>query len=247
MKKLERKSNLRENVWKNLIKVAKPDSRFHLDFGEFIPDFEGSEKCIEKITNLNFYRNAELIMITPDNNLEKLRERCILDLKTYIMPTYGIRRGFLKLSRKEVPHGKEDFSSTLDGAERLGKPIALKEIKGSKFDFMVTGASIVNTEGVRHGKGHGYFDLEFAMLREIGSINEETPIIAVVHDCQVTTDKFPVSPNDTIIDIIITPTRVISVKTKHQKPLGIDWEKLPRDMLEAIPSLQELKNMGSSP
>jgi 5-formyltetrahydrofolate cyclo-ligase len=243
---LDKKSILRENVWKNLEKVAKPDSRFHLDFGEFIPDFEGSEKCIEKITALELYKNAKLIMITPDNNLEKLRKECIIDKKTYIMPTYGIRRGFLKLSKNEVPSGQELFSSTLDGVEKFGVPITLKEIKGLKIDFMVTGASIVNTEGVRHGKGHGYFDLEFAMLREIGSVNEKTPIIAVVHDCQVTKDKFPVSPNDTIVDIIITPTRVISVKTKYQKPLGINWKKLPKEMLDAIPPLKELKKNGSA-
>ncbi len=243
MKRLGEKSALRERVWKELKRVAKPDARFHLDFGEFIPDFHGSEKCIEKIAGMNLYKNSKLIMITPDNNLEKLRERCILDSKTYIMPTHGIRRGFLKLSREIVPPDKEDFSSTLDGSERLGVPITLKEIQGSSIDFMVTGASIVNTEGVRYGKGHGYFDLEFAMLREIGSINEKTPIIAAVHDCQVTTDEFPVSPNDTIIDMIITPTRFISIKSKYKKPMGIDWEKLPRDMLEAIPPLQELKKM----
>lgn len=243
---MEDKSTLRENVWKKLIKIARPDSRFHLDFVEYIPDFKGSEKCIEKIINLNLYKKAKTVMITPDNNLEKLRERCIFDSKIYIMPTYGIRRGFLKLSRNEVPIGKEDFASTLDGAERFGKPLTLKGIQDLKIDFMVTGASIVNTDGVRHGKGHGYFDLEFAILREIGSVDEKTPIIAVVHDCQVTTEKFAISPNDTIIDMIITPTRITSIETQHRKPLGIDWDELPKEMIEAIPPLRELKRIKKS-
>jgi 5-formyltetrahydrofolate cyclo-ligase len=85
--------------------------------------------------------------------------------------------------------------------------------------------------------------LEFAILREIGSVDEKTPIITVVHDCQVTTEKFAISPNDTIIDIIITPTRIISIKTQCQKPLGIDWEKLPKEIFEAIPPLRELKSI----
>jgi hypothetical protein len=29
--------------------VAKPDSRFHLNFAEGIPDFEGSEKVIDRL------------------------------------------------------------------------------------------------------------------------------------------------------------------------------------------------------
>ncbi|MFH7860006.1 MAG: hypothetical protein QXR03_03325, partial [Candidatus Aenigmatarchaeota archaeon] len=72
------KTSLREKVWKELLKVAKPDSRFHFDFSSYIPDFEGSEKCIEKIRKMNIYKNAKNIMITPDNNLIKLREYCII-------------------------------------------------------------------------------------------------------------------------------------------------------------------------
>ena len=241
------KTSLREKVWKELLKVAKPDSRFHFDFSSFIPDFEGSEKCIEKIRKMDIYKNAKNIMITPDNNLIKLREYCIIDNKCYIMPTYGIKRGFLKISRENVPRGKEDFAATLDGAEIFGKPVTLRDIqKIGKIDFMVTGASIVNMEGVRYGKGHGYFDLEWAMFRDIGVVSEETPIITVVHDCQLVDEEFPIDPFDTIIDIIVTPTRIINVKKKHPKPIGIIWDKLPKETIESIPPLKELQKMKKS-
>ena len=36
-------ARLRRVVWDKLVKVAKPDSRFHFDFSSFIPDFAGSE------------------------------------------------------------------------------------------------------------------------------------------------------------------------------------------------------------
>lgn len=240
----ERKDIIRERVWKELRKVAKPDSRFHYDFSKFIPDFEGSDKCAEKIRSLEIYKKAKLLMITPDNCLELLREYCIRDNKRFIMPTYGIKRGFILLSRELVPYGKEDFASTLDGAERFGKYLSLEEMKNlGRVDIMVTGASVVSINGVRYGKGHGYFDLEWGMFRELGLVNEDTPIIAVVHDCQVIEEEIEAKPYDTIVDYIVTPTRIIKVKRKKKKPEGILWDKISDELMEEIPILRELKRL----
>lgn len=240
----ERKDIIRERVWKELRKVAKPDSRFHYDFSKFIPDFEGSDKCTEKIRSLEIYKRAKLLMITPDNCLELLREYCIRDNKRFIMPTYGIKRGFILLSRELVPYGKEDFASTLDGAERFGKYLSLEEMKNlGRVDIMVTGASVVSINGVRYGKGHGYFDLEWGMFRELGLVNEDTPIIAVVHDCQVIEEEIEAKPYDTIVDYIVTPTRIIKVKRKKKKPEGILWDKISDELMEEIPILKELKRL----
>jgi 5-formyltetrahydrofolate cyclo-ligase len=51
--------------------------------------------------------------------------------------------------------------------EHFGRPIALAELPAlGKFDVMVTGASAVSTNGVRFGKGHGFFDLEWGMFTD---------------------------------------------------------------------------------
>ena len=47
-------ARLRRVVWDRLAQVAKPDSRFHLDFTSFIPDFEGSSKCVDVIRQTGF-------------------------------------------------------------------------------------------------------------------------------------------------------------------------------------------------
>ena len=39
--------------------------------------------------------------------------------------------------------------------------------------------------GYRIGRGHGAEDLEYAMMRSMGVIDENTPIITTVHDCQI--------------------------------------------------------------
>lgn len=241
---LKNKSAFRLKTWTLLRKVAKPDSRFHWDFSRFIADFHGSRKCTERIRRMEIYRKAKLLFITPDNCLESLREACIRDGKSYLMTPYAIERNIFLLSRRNVPRGKEELSSTLDGAERFAKPMSLGQVKKlGRVDLLLTGASAVNTEGVRYGKGHGFFDVEWAMFRDLGMADESTPIIAVTHDCQVTAQKFPVSENDTIIDYIVTPSGVIRVKTQRKKPRGIDWKLLPAEMFARIPPLQELATM----
>ena len=84
----------RVQIWEKLRKVARPDSRFAWNFAEFITDYEGSDQCAYLLTQTNAYKESKVVFITPDNNLEKLREIAFLDRKTVVMTNYGITRGF---------------------------------------------------------------------------------------------------------------------------------------------------------
>jgi len=107
----------------------------------------------------------------------------------------------------------------------------------------VTGASAVSRNGVRFGKGHGFFDLEWAMFYQIGVADSNTPVVAVVHDCQVLKDNLTPSAYDTICDIIITPTQVIFVEGVQKPTHGVLWDKLEPGMMENISFLRELKEL----
>jgi len=240
----EEKAGYRLNVWETLRKYARPDSRFHWDFSKFIPDFRGSTRCAERIRRLPAYRRAKLLFITPDNCLEYFRELCIRDGKRFLMTPYAIRRDFFYLDPRRVPRGMEALASTLDGIERYARPVSLRKMmRLGRVDMLVTGVSIVNTKGVRYGKGTGFFDIEWAIFRELGMVDDETPIVAVAHDCQVVEVDFPYASHDTIVDYIVTPRRTIRVERTEKKPLGIDWRILPRELFETIPPLQELAEL----
>jgi 5-formyltetrahydrofolate cyclo-ligase len=238
------KKRIREEVWSALRQVARPDSRFHLDFGEFIPDFDGSDAALAKLLALPLYENSSFIFITPDNCLQELRAQALRDGKTILVPTYGIRRGFVKLGPDDIPSGCEEYASWLDGMERFGHGMSLAEIKRmGRLDFLITGGSVINHQGIRFGKGHGYFDLEWAMTYKIGSADETTPVIAFVHDCQVVPIHLDPSPFDTVCDLIITPSRVIEVQGATKPTRGVLWERLSPGMLDNIPPLRELRQM----
>jgi len=228
-------------VWQELRKVARPDSRFHWDFAEFIPDYEGSQKCAAAIRRMRWYQGSSVLFITPDNNLAGLRQHAVQDDKTIIVATYGIVRGFLIIGRQDVPPGQERFVASLDGMEEFARAIDLDGLAClGRIDLLVTGASIINHQGVRWGKGHGYFDLEWAMMRELGLVEEATPIIAVAHDCQVIDLELAPAVHDTVVDRIVTPSRVIDVDRTLPKPLGIFWDRLDPTVRERIPPLAEL-------
>ena len=119
---------IREKIWTKLHDVARPDTRFHLNFAEVIPDFEGSEDAIDRVVVDSAYEESSFAFITPDNCLVDLRRRMIEDGKPMVMSTYGIYRGFLYLDPTTVPKGAALYASWLDGMEHFGVPITLEEI-----------------------------------------------------------------------------------------------------------------------
>jgi 5-formyltetrahydrofolate cyclo-ligase len=233
---------VREKIWGRLKDVALPDSRFHLNFAEVIPDFEGSEAATDRLVGEPFYEAGSYAFITPDNCLVDLRRRMLLAGKSMVVSTYGIYRGFRLLEPSMVPKGQELFAAWLDGLEHFGRPITLAEVAArGRFDFMVTGASAVSLDGVRFGKGHGFFDLEWGMFTDVGIVDEATPVAAVVHDVQVVEDRLFPSPTDILVDVIATPSRLIHVERRAARPRGIKWELLDPEQIAATPPLQELR------
>lgn len=235
----------RQAVWKALRSVARPDSRFHFDFGEFITDFEGSDLATARLTAMECYQNAKVVFVTPDNCLELLRAQVIRDNKALLMTSYGIRRGFIELLDTDVPAGLEDWAILLDVIERVGRLISLADIqqKYPRLDLMVTGGSAVNLQGARFGKGHGFFDIEWATLYTMGVVDVTTPVVDLVHDCQLVDEQLDNSPFDTICDYIVTPTQTIHV-AEPQKPVGgIYWDRLAPGMMEDISILKELQEL----
>src|SRR6516225_6198100 len=102
------------------------------------------------------------------------------------------------------------------------------------LDAIVCGSVAVTRDGRRCGKGEGYSDLEFAILRELG--HPPAPAATTVHDLQIV-DSVPRDPTDQPLSVIATPTEAIRIKRPAAAPTGIDWTRL---------SAADLKEMGES-
>jgi 5-formyltetrahydrofolate cyclo-ligase len=232
----------RERIWAELAKVARPDSRFHWDFSSFIADFDGSDRCASRVRELPIYQQGGMLFITPDNSTEALRVQAMADGRSFLMTTYGIGRGFLVLDPADVPVGERRYAATLDGMDRFARPVSLGELRGSApITLLATGGSAVSSNGVRFGKGHGYFDLEWAMLSEIGLVDEASQIVDVVHDCQVVRETLVGDDHDVPVDWIVTPTTTIQVADAGRQIGHVRWDLLEGSPLAQVPPIQELR------
>ena len=122
-----------------------------------------------------------------------------------------------------------------------GRPVDLGEVaKLGHIGLLVTGGSAVSLDGLRIGKGHGYFDLEWALLSEVGSTDESTEIVDIVHDCQVVDIEVEAAEHDVVVDWIITPTRTIRVEGPPRSAGRVRWELVAGTEFELIPPVLEL-------
>ncbi|KAL6218221.1 hypothetical protein ACLB2K_011436 [Fragaria x ananassa] len=105
------------------------------------------------------------------------------------------------------------------GVAKYGRPIGLDE--KIKVDLIVIGSVAVDPRtGARLGKGEGFAELEYGMLRYMGAIDDSTPVVTTVHDSQLV-DDIPIEKllvHDVPVDIICTPTQVIFTNTSIPKP-----------------------------
>ena len=238
----EYKNGIRELVWSQLKHVAYPDSRYHFDFAEFIADFCGSLSAIRRLQEIPGYQNAKTVFIAPDNCLEELRLTALEQGKRVLTTTYGIRRGFWYLDPAHIPSALHRYAATLDGMEKVARPVKLVDMTAMDLtvDFLVTGTGAINSNGVRYGKGHGFFDCEWGILYALQRVTEHTPVATVAHDCQVLYQDFKRADFDTVSDFVVTPTRLVHVPNVRKPTGGILWTQLDATMLKSIPPLQEL-------
>lgn len=232
----------REQVWGNLRAVALADSRFHLRFGEFIPNFQGAVAATDRLLALPACANARHVFVTPDNSLIELRRRLLCSRVSLVVSSYNMARGFYLLEPGVVPPGHELYAAWLDGIEHFGRPVSLSALAElGPFDFVATGASAVAASGVRFGRGHGYFDLEWRIFSEMGLVGERTPVVTLVHDSQLLDKRLFPSPGDVLVDWICTPTRCISVERESRRPRGVPWKDIAPEAIDANPALKELQ------
>lgn len=232
----EAKAEARQCVW-TLLDERKL-ARFPRPVRGRIPNFAGSEEAARRLAKLPEFEAARVVKVNPDAPQRMVRYAALKAGKTLLTPTPRLREGFLCLSPAEIPAGKLREAASISGAAKYGRAIALADIPA--IDLLVVGSVAVSEAGSRAGKGEGYGELEYAMLRMFGKVAEATPIVTSVHEAQLV-DSLPFEVFDVPLDIIVTPERVIRTSTGQPKPDRIYWDLLLEHKLAEIPLLREPK------
>ncbi len=217
----DEKMEIRRRIWDLMEKLDV--ARFPRPVHGRIPNFVGAEAAAEKIVGLREWAEARVVKANPDSPQKPLRYKALAEGKLLVMATPRLRSGFLLIDPRLVPRGRLGYAATIKGAFRYGRRVSLREIP--PVDLIVTGCVAVDKRGARLGKGGGYAELEYAILRELGLVDDDTPIVTTIHDVQLV-DYIPLEPHDLTIDVAATPTRIIYFRGLRQRPGGIIWEIL---------------------
>jgi len=229
------KAEIRMKVWKLLEK--KNIAVFPRPVYGRIPNFIGAEEAAFRLSKLPVFSNAKVVEIGPDSPQKHVRYLALKHGKIVIMPTPRLREGFIILDPVRIPVQYYRVASTIRGAFTWGLRVSPTKIP--KIDLIISGSVAVNVKGCRLGKGGGYSDLEYAILKELGKVSDETIIVTTVHDLQIVDLDIPRDPWDVSVDLIVTPKRIIKSRKKF-RPKGILWEYVSRSLINEIPILKEL-------
>lgn len=233
---------IRKRVWDMM--EARDIAQFPRPVHHRIPNFVGAHVAANKLSGLEVFMAADCIKVNPDTPQKQVRFLTLNGRKKLLTPQPRLRTGFfsiLEFSMLNAGTIKEACTSV--GVAKYGKPIGLEE--KIKVDLIVIGSVAVDPKtGARLGKGEGFAELEYGMLRYMGAIDDSTPIVTSVHNEQLV-DDIPVEKlliHDVPVDIVCTPTQVIFTNTAIPKPQGIYWDKLSPEKLSQIRILRELKS-----
>ncbi|MEZ5558589.1 MAG: 5-formyltetrahydrofolate cyclo-ligase [Pseudomonadales bacterium] len=201
-----------------------------------IPNFAGAEVAAARLFEQPPWCDARAIKVNPDSPQLHVRRLALERGVRVYVPTPKLAGGFNLLDPARIPSDCYAAASALNTMARWAQPVALDRIEA--LDAIVTGCAAVTPGGKRCGKGAGYSDLEYAILRELG--HPPVPVATTVHDVQVVAD-FPVDSNDLPLALICTPTRTLRVADPLPAPEGVEWHRLNAADLAAMPVLGELR------
>jgi 5-formyltetrahydrofolate cyclo-ligase len=233
---VEDKAGLRQRFWNALEQAGA--ARFPGTRGR-IPNFIGAEAAANHLTTCAAWQCAPCIKCNPDSAQRPVRHAALAAGKIVYMavPKLAERRPFIELDPAGLSPQELWKASSIRGAAEVGRRVTLNAMP--QIDLIVTGCVAVTREGARLGKGGGYSDLEYGLLREAGKIGDGTLVATTVHPAQIAPDgAIPMTSHDISLDLIATPTELICCLRPFARPRGILWDELAAEKRAAIPVLR---------
>jgi 5-formyltetrahydrofolate cyclo-ligase len=229
------KQAVREAVWARLEDAGValfPGARGR------IPNFKGAAVAADRLATTEAWRAARVVKCNPDAPQRPVRLRALREGKIVYMAVPRLRdvRCFWELDPRRLPDLAR--AATIAGAAHVGRPVDPRRLP--RIDLVVAGSVAVNRRGDRVGKGGGYSDLEYAIGREVGAVDDRTAVATTVHALQVLAEALPVTDHDFRLDLVVTPEEVILPGRSRRQPRGILDGHLTEAVRAEVPILEAL-------
>lgn len=205
-----------------------------------IPNFAGAQDAAERLARTETFESAQVLKCNPDTPQRPVRALALAPGKVVYMavPKLAELHPFVRLDPVVIPRESHWRAASKAGAERWGRPVQVADME--PVDLIVTGCVAVSPSGARLGKGGGYSDLEFALLREGGRITAATHIVSTVHPLQIVADgEIEMTPHDISLDAYCSPHGEIRCARAFERPVGVIDDALDPEKRAAIPVLRD--------
>jgi 5-formyltetrahydrofolate cyclo-ligase len=234
------KAAVRSRVWSRLVDAGVAVGPAF----DRIPNFVGADTAAKRLSELEEWKRARVIKCNPDPPQIPVRLRALYDGKLLFSPVPYLTKGFpyLRIDPEKLAAKGVDFetAATAQGFMQHGEPIGFEDMP--KLDLCVVGCVAVTRRGGRTGKGAGFADLEQGVFRELGLVDERTPITTTVHSSQVVDEtEVVMESHDSALNAIATELELIATNTMFPQPRGVAWDKIRPDQFADIPFLSALR------
>jgi 5-formyltetrahydrofolate cyclo-ligase len=235
--RMRSKGDVRSDVWRAMDREGV--ARFPGARGR-IPNFAGAKQAAERLAGHPAWTSAATLKVNPDSPQTHARRMALAEGKLLVMAVPRLRdeHPFRLLDPRRLSEEERRQAATIKGAIHHGEATSLDEVP--KLDLVLAGSVAVNRKGARVGKGGGYSDLEYALLRERGKISRGTVVATTVHPMQVVRGDLPMTAHDIPVDLVATPRAVIAVDGTYERPQGILWDHVQPAQISEIPVLERL-------
>jgi 5-formyltetrahydrofolate cyclo-ligase len=230
------KQAVREDVWDAL--EAEGIARFPFPPHGRIPNFDGADAAVERLAALPEWAEADAVKANPDAPQLPARRAALRAGKTVYMAVPRLRdeECFVELDPGEL--ADTDAAATVSGMDDHGTRVGPDAMP--RVDLVLSGSVAVTETGERIGKGEGYSDLEFAVLSELGLVDESTTVATTVHERQVREGSFGTDAHDVPMDVVVTPDRTVRTGATG-RPDGVAWDLLDDERVAEIPVLERFR------
>jgi 5-formyltetrahydrofolate cyclo-ligase len=233
--RFDAKETARQYVWEKL--ETEGVARFPFPPHGRIPNFANAQAAADRLFETPLFQKARRIKVNPDAPQRTVRIEALKRGMIVYFPTPRLRGGFKRLDPAEIPPEKQKSAASLSKMDDWAEPVDLDDLP--QLDAIVTGSVAVTRGGRRCGKGEGYSDLEFAILRELG--HDPVPVATTVHPLQIV-DALPTDAHDLPLSLIVTPDETVQVDDPPKPPEGIDWAAITDQDLNEMPVVKILSD-----
>jgi 5-formyltetrahydrofolate cyclo-ligase len=184
------------------------------------------------------------VKANPDSPQTHVRRLALEQGKLLVMAVPRLRdqHPFRLLDPRRLSPSELREAATIKGALRHGRVIDLDQVP--ELDLVLTGSVAVNLKGARLGKGGGFSDLEYGLLREAAKVDRRTFVATTVHPIQILRENLLMTAHDIPVNVVATPRAAIEVDGAYPRPRGILWDHLQPPQIHEIPVLERFGYAG---